>query len=299
MLSIIIPIYNSAQYLHRCIDSILRQTYKDIELVLIDDGSSDSSAEICDDYARKDMRVRVLHQANQGASIARKRGIDVAVGEWLTFVDSDDAVEEDYIERLYDVAIKYDVKIAACNQIQHKEGTEIEAGKTGKTVLLKEPELHKRFFKYQFWGFWGKIYHRSVFENIYFPKYTINEDYVVMAQLFSRYKQIAYIPMDLYHYMVHENSLSHQKCSQRMFDEYHNKCWVVDFYERNNYQYVRQAEAQLAETCIKLIGLVDESREFYMDKKEMRNYLRRNIISILINPYLLFTLKIMALKRCL
>ncbi|MCH5174299.1 MAG: glycosyltransferase family 2 protein [Prevotellaceae bacterium] len=299
MLSIIIPIYNSAQYLHRCIDSVLRQTYKDIELVLIDDGSSDSSAEICDDYARKDMRVRVLHQANQGASIARKRGIDVAVGEWLTFVDSDDAVEEDYIERLYDAAIRYDIKIAACNQIQHKEGTEIEADKTGKTVLLKEQELHKRFFKYQFWGFWGKIYHRSVFENTYFPKYTINEDYVVMVQLFNRCKQMAYVPMDLYHYMVHEDSLSHQKLSLRMFDEYHNKRWVVGYYKNNNRQYVHYAEAQLVETCIKLIGLVGENGTFEAEKKQMQEYLRKHIVGIMKNPHLLFALKCMALKRCL
>ena len=299
MISIIIPIYNSAQYLHRCIDSILHQTYKDIEIILVDDGSSDGSAEICDDYARGNVRVRVLHQANQGASIARKRGIDVAVGEWLTFVDSDDVVEEDYIDRLYDAAIRYDVKIAACSQIQHKEGTEIEADKTGKIVLLKEPELHKRFFKYQFWGFWGKIYHRSVFENIYFPKYTINEDYVVMAQLFNSYKRMAYVSMGLYHYMVHENSLSHQKLSLRMFDEYHNKHWVVDYYKYNNCQYVRYAEAQLVETCVKLIGLVGGCGEFCIEKKQMQEYLRKHIVGIMKNPHLLFALKCMVLKRCL
>lgn len=299
MISIIIPTYNSAQYLHRCIDSIIHQTYKDVEIILINDGSSDGSAEICDDYTKKNVHVRVFHQANQGASIARKKGIDVAVGEWLSFVDSDDVAEEDYIERLYDAAIKYNVKIVACNQLMHKEGAEIDMGKIGKTVLLKEQELHKCFFKYQFWSFWGKIYHRSVFENIYFPNYTINEDYVVMAQLFNRYKQMAYVPMDLYHYMVHEDSLSHQKLSLHMFDEYHNKRWVVDYYKDKNRQYVRYAEAQLVETCIKLIGLVGETGTFEEEKKQMQEYLRKHIIGIMKNPRLLFALKCMALKRCL
>lgn len=299
MVSVIIPVYNALPYLSRCIDAVCVQTYQDIEIILIDDGSTDGSADICNAYVEKDHRMRVVHQSNMGASIARKKGIDCAVGEWLTFIDSDDTVEDDYIEKLYNTAIKYDVKIASCNQIQYREGTEIEINKSGKSELLKEQELHKRFFKYQFWGFCGKIYHRSVFRNIYFPKYTINEDYVVMAQLFNRYNQVAYVPMDLYHYMVHENSLSHQKCSQRMFDEYHNKCWVVEFYKETNLQYVRYAEAQLVETCIKLIGLVGRSREFCANKKEIQNYLRRNIISICLNPYLLFALKIMALKRCL
>lgn len=299
MVSVIIPIYDSVQYLNACIESILQQTYKDIEIVLIDDGSNDGSADICDDYADKSARIRVFHQANQGASIARKKGIDVATGEWVTFVDSDDVVEDDYIERLYNAAIKYNVKIAVCNHIQYKEDAKIEIDKTGAITLLKEQELHKLFFKYQFWGFWGKIYHRSAFENIYIPKYTINEDYVVMAQLFNRYKQMAYVPMNLYHYMVHEDSLSHQKLSLRMFDEYHNKRWVVDFYKDNNHQYVRYAEAQLVETCIKLIGLVGGCGEFCIEKKQMREYLRKHIIGIMKNPHLLFALKCMALKRCL
>ena len=298
MVSIIIPIYNSANYLQRCLDFVVHQTYNDWELILVDDGSVDDSKSLCDKEAESDGRIRVLHQNNQGASIARRNGIREAQGEWLTFVDSDDIIENDYIERLFHAVQQFHVKVAACDQIQHIEGTDVVVEKDKESILLDEKELHDRFFKYQFWGFWGKIYHKSVFKDVYFPSYTINEDYVVMAQLFDRYKQIAYVPMGLYHYMIHSDSLSHQKLSPRMFDEFYNKLWVVNFYKRGNPQYVKQAEAQLTETCIKLIGAIKDE-EYRNVKREMRHYLHRHIINIIFNPYLLLALKIMALRRCL
>lgn len=297
MVSVIIPIYNSDQYIGRCLDSVLKQTYKDLEVILVDDGSVDDSGKICDDYAVRESRVKVFHQKNSGASIARKNGIGYAKGEWLTFVDSDDIVENDYIERLFNAMQKFGVEIVACDQIKHVEGTDVVVEKDKESIFLDEKELHDRFFKYQFWGFGGKIYHKSVFKDVYFPSYTINEDYVVMAQLFDRYKQIAYVPMGLYHYMIHSDSLSHQKLSPRMFDEFYNKLWVVNFYKRGNPQYVKQAEAQLTETCIKLIGAI-KGVEYSNVKREMRQYLRSQIFNIIFNPYLLLALKVMALRRC-
>ena len=295
MISVIIPVYNSSQYLLRCVDCIRRQSYKDWELILVDDGSTDGSENICDEVAKKmESKVRVIHQANQGASVARKVGVDCSKGEWLTFVDSDDIVEDGYLEKLFNAIDQYRVKIAACDQIIHQEGIELVVDKSGKVMLLDDKALHKRFFKYQFWGFGGKIYHKTVFDNIYFPKYTINEDYVVMAQLFNRYRQMAYIPMGLYHYMTHEESLSHQRLSQRVFDEYYNKLWVRDFYKEYNPLYLKQAEAQLTETCIKLIRTVNEEdseREYQDYFKEMQDFLKNHFFDIMMNPYLKLGLK--------
>ena len=295
MISIIIPVYNSSQYLSRCIDCVFRQTYTNWELILVDDGSTDGSGEICDEIAERNSHtIHVIHQPNQGASFARKVGIEHSKGEWLTFVDSDDIVEDDYLERLYNAVTQYGVKIAACDQVHHIEGTELIVDKSKEVMLLDDNALHKRFFKYQFWGFGGKIYHKSVFDNIYFPEYTINEDYVVMAQLFDRYKQMAYIPMGLYHYMTHGESLSHQKLSQRMFDEYYNKLWARDFYKDYNPLYLKQSEAQLAETCIKLIRTVkreDVERKYSDILKEMQNYLKNRFFDIMLNPHLKLGLK--------
>lgn len=301
LISIIVPVYNSSNFLRRCVSCIFNQTYKNWELILIDDGSTDGSAVICDEYTKEDERVKVIHQQNLGASFARKRGIDVAKGEYLTFLDSDDIVEEDYLERLYNAMKQYGTKIAACDQIKHQEGTDVIVDKSGEVMLLDNQAIHNRFFKYQFWGFWGKIYHRSVFDDIYFPQYTINEDYVVMAQLFDRYKQMAYVPMGLYHYMTHGESLSHQKLSKRMFDEYYNKLWVRDFYKDINPLYLKQAEALLTETCIKLIRTVkqeDVKGEYNEVGTEMQHYIKSHIISILFNPHLKNGLKLQALKYC-
>lgn len=301
MVSIIIPVYNSVQFLERCVNCVANQTYKEWELILIDDGSRDGSEILCDEYAKEDVRIKVYHQLNKGASLARKKGIELAQGEYLTFVDSDDIVEDDYLERLVESLQKFHVKIAACDQVKHIEGEDVQIDKTGMFRLLEENELHERFFKYQFWGFWGKIYHRSVFDDIYFPKYTINEDYVVMAQLFNRYKQMAYVPMGLYHYMTHEDSLSHQKLSIRMFDEYYNKLWVRDFYKKENPKFLQQAEAQLVETCIKLVRCAKREDEcgLYNDLVgEMRMYLRSNILSIIRNPYLKKGLKFLTVTDC-
>ena len=298
-ISVVIPIYNSALYLRRCIDSILGQTLQDMEIVLVDDGSTDDSGVLCDEYAEKYHNIKVYHKRNQGASLARKYGLSKVQGDYVTFVDSDDIVEEDYLERLYNAMKQYGTKIAACDQIKHLEGTDLIVDKSGEVVLLDNQAIHNRFFKYQFWGFWGKIYHRSVFDDIYFPQYTINEDYVVMAQLFDRYKQMAYVPMGLYHYMTHGESLSHQKLSQRMFDEYYNKLWVRDFYTKNNPHYVRNAEAQLTETCIKLIRTVkqeDEKGEYNEVWTEMQRYVKSHILTLLLNPYLRIGLKWEALK---
>lgn len=295
MISIIIPVYNSSKYLPRCVDSILRQTYNDWELILVDDGSTDGSEDICDEIEKKiKSKVRVIHQANQGASAARKVGIECSKGEWLAFVDSDDIVEEDYLERLYNAVYQYGVIIAACEQIKHQEGTDLAVDKSGEVMLLDDKALHKRFFGYQFWGFGGKIYHKTVFDNIFFPDYTINEDYVVMAQLFERFKQMAYIPMGLYHYMTHTDSLSHQKLSQRLFDEYYNKLWVRDFYKNSNPVYLKRAEAQLTETCIKLIRTVkkeDTERKYQDILNEMQHYLKNRFFDIMVNPYLKLGLK--------
>ena len=299
LISIIIPVYNSTLYLRRCLNSVLKQTLQSFEVVLVDDGSTDDSGAICDEYAEIYLRIKVYHIHNAGASHARKYGLNHMQGEYVTFVDSDDIVEDDYLERLYKAVNQYGVRIAACDQIKHQEGTDLIVDKSGEVMLLDNKAIQDRFFKYQFWGLGGKIYHKSVFEGVYFPEYTINEDYVVMAQLFNLQKQMAYVPMGLYHYMTHGDSLSHQKLSKRMFAEYYNKLWVRDFYAEKNPRYIENAEAQLTETCIKLIRCVsmeDKEKNYQKEKGDMQAYLRSNLFSIMFNPYLKMGLKFMLLK---
>ena len=224
LVSIIVPIYNAEKYIISCISCIQKQTYLHLEIILINDGSTDNSLNICQQLQLQDKRIKIINQENKGASIARLEGIKQAKGEYLAFVDSDDIIEPDYIELLVTAIEKHQTLIAACNMVKHNENESPSIIKDKHSRILDEEELHKRFFNYDFWGFPGKLYHKNVFKGIYFPKATINEDYVVMAQLFDKYKQIAYIDIPLYHYLIHHNeSLSNTRLSLKMMDEWINK----------------------------------------------------------------------------
>ena len=107
LISVIIPVYNSEKFLNRCVDSVLKQSYKELDIILIDDGSSDKSGEMCDQYAQMDKRVRVIHQKNRGVSAARNSGLDVAIGDYCTFVDSDDYIESEMYQSMIDIAEQY------------------------------------------------------------------------------------------------------------------------------------------------------------------------------------------------
>lgn len=299
MISIIVPVYNSEKYIPRCIDSIKNQLYKNWELILVDDGSSDNSGIICDTYTKQDSRIHCIHQENAGASIARKSGIEHSKGEYLTFVDSDDFIEPLFLNSLYDALEGQKVLISACNCSKHKENEERIHKEIARTTILEEEDIFSRFFNYEFWGFWGKLYHRKVFEGIYIPPYTLNEDYVVMLQIFNKYKRMAFIDSPLYHYIIHENSLSNQKISKRALDEYYNKAWTYDYSQKHMTNYYKQTEAQLTESCIKLIKMIKESgriEEFNHEYSEMKHFLRSHLCSILSNKHLLTGLKIMTIK---
>lgn len=303
MISIIVPIYNSDKYIDRCILSLISQTLTKWECILIDDGSTDESGRICDYWQQKESRIHVIHQKNQGASIARQVGIFTAKRKYISFIDADDIIESDYLERLYTTLTDNKVDIAACDFVKHREGVNVEIDRTQVPRILEYEELHHRFFKYDFWGFWGKLYKRDVFDDIYFPKATINEDYVVMAQLFSKYKRMAYVPNPLYHYMMHEGSLSNQKLSFRMMEEWENKKWVYDYYmEDSRKRWLPYAEAQTAETCCKLIAAIVNGggpKEYGDFKTQMQLFLRKHILSLLFNKHLITGVKLMILHRVL
>lgn len=308
MISIIVPVYNALPSLGHCIESILAQTYFDFELLLINDGSTDNSGSICNDYAARDERVRAIHQKNMGASLARRNGIDASQGDYLTFVDADDFLEPRYLELLVAALQRYpEAKIAACGVVKHKKGESYVIHPSDNIVCLDKDVLHQRFFAYEFWGFWGKLYHRSVFDGIFFPAYTINEDYVVMAQLFHRYGQMVYVEAQLYHYILSDVGLSHQRLSPRAMDEYYNKRWVVEYYvseklKINSEELISCAEAQLVETCIKLLRMIrkaDRRQDYAKEYQEMKAFLRTHLFAILRNRHLLVGLKAMAVKSAL
>ena len=302
MITIIVPVYNAEMYIKRCAASVEAQNYTDWELIFVNDGSKDQSGRICEELADKDPRIHVIHQENQGASAARRNGIKQAQGEYLAFIDCDDTVEPTYISVMYEALQEKHTQIAACNMIRHREGETIASPVVPLPTLIKEKELFKRFFRYEFWGFPGKIYHKSVFQDIHIPDYTINEDYVVMLQIFHKQKEMAFVDAPLYHYISHDESLSHQPISNRAMEEYYNKVWAYDYCVKNLPTYTPHAEAQVTETCIKLLRMIREGKkkqEFQTEYTAMRSFLKSHLWSLLTNQHLLLGLKVMAIKQIL
>lgn len=218
--SIIVPVYKSEKYINRCIDAILSQTFIDFELILVDDGSPDNSGKICDEYAKKDARIKVIHQQNSGASAARNRGIDEANGEYLMFCDSDDVVSVKWVERLFGLARKATLVIGSSCQNTEMLGKE-------KTLALESNcEINSwdyyRFNQCGVAGFlWNAIYNRDIVSknNIRLREKAAegdyNEDLIFALQYVSKIDKIVYTGYSDYLYDVRMDSMSHS------FDKYY------------------------------------------------------------------------------
>lgn len=169
LISVIIPVYNVEKYLSRCIDSVMEQTYKYLQVILIDDGSTDCSGQICENYAAKDVRIHVIHQKNQGVSAARNKGLDTAKGEYVTFVDSDDFISKDMIERLYDGLIKLEVSYIGCGYNHIDENGNILGSYAVNSITTYSgiQALHRHYMvqdkKENYAVVWGSCFDMSYF----------------------------------------------------------------------------------------------------------------------------------------
>ena len=212
-ISVIVPVYKAEAYLHRCVDSLLAQTFQDFEVLLIDDGSPDRSGEICDEYARKDSRVRVFHKENGGVSSARQYGMDHAKGEYTIHADPDDWVEPTMLEELYRKAKEEDADMVICDfYVDEKEGTHYQAQKPSD---LQAEKVCCELFHRLHGSTCNKLVRRACFlrYEVRFPlELSYCEDLFVNACLLSHGIRVAYLPKAFYHYDQHVNhdSLVHK-----------------------------------------------------------------------------------------
>lgn len=212
LISIIIPIYNVAQYLPKCLDSILAQTYKNLEIILVDDGSKDNSGKICDEYAKKDTRIKVIHQKNGGVAAARNTGLAIANGEWIGFLDSDDWIEQDMFEYLLNLTCKYDADIAQCgiffeDNIYVKEIAYPEKEYFAPYGIEKFTNSDMRFIVN---SVCNKLYRADIIKNIKFDtNYPIGEDLLFNIEIMLKIKGIAFGVLRKYHYLYYKDSASH------------------------------------------------------------------------------------------
>ena len=207
LISVIVPVYKVEQYLHRCVDSILTQTFTDFELILVDDGSPDSCGVICEEYAEKDKRVHVIHQENGGLSAARNTGIDWAFAnsdsKWLSFIDSDDWVHEQYLELLYSAVDQFQTAISQC-RFQKTSGTVPENDPVGNMLCVSPKEQYINWY-----GAYacGKLYDKRCFETLRYPVGILYEDIAIWYKLLFSVPKIAIVDEALYYYYQRDDSI--------------------------------------------------------------------------------------------
>lgn len=232
MVSIIIPVYNTKEYLPRCLDSIVQQTYEDWELILVDDESTDGSVQICESYARKDSRIQIVHQKNAGPAAARQNGLSYAKGEWITFADSDDWAAENLLEVLVEEQKKTQADMVCANfvniddtgKIIHPKAFEEEVIECHSAVEAMR-QIHET--RHLDGALYAKLYRRSLFDGVNFCSHvTIGEDYSLIVQLSEKAGYIRMIQTEVYYRFTRRGSISHAGYTDRhrdAFDNYMNK----------------------------------------------------------------------------
>lgn len=242
LISIIVPIYNVEKYLRRCIESIMNQTYKNLEIILIDDGSEDNSGKICDEYVEKDSRIKVIHKKNGGLSDARNSGLKIAEGKYVGFVDSDDYIAVDMYEYLFNLIKNNDACISICNFEKiwdniEKKDKEIEF-KQSELVLDSKEALKsiiddKKLKSYA----WNKLYKIELFKDIEYPKGLNMEDIATTYRLIYKSKKVVIGNEKKYYYIQREGSILNSKKSKYYIDYFNVFYERFLFFIKNNLKY--------------------------------------------------------------
>ena len=234
--SVIVPIYKVEKYLDRCVQSIRNQTYRNLEIILVDDGSPDNCPQMCDTYAKQDDRIRVIHKENGGLSDARNAGIDIATGVYISFVDSDDWIHNQMIEILMGMIEQKQCEISVCQSQYAYEGKEYKDSLYESENIVEQARMITRkesqydYFDKSDWRnayivAWNKLYHRRLFDKIRYPKGKVHEDEFTTFKLLYEADGIAWTDTVLYYYFVREDSIMGEFKESRfdIFDAYLEK----------------------------------------------------------------------------
>lgn len=221
IISIIVPVYNTAPYLEKCFDSIAKQTYTNIEVLVVDDGSTDGSGEICDEYAKKDARFKIIHNKNSGVSVARNTALERAQGAYIGFVDSDDFVKEDMYESLYNNLVENKAELSICGQTKvYNDRNESEYFYVKqKTVFTKEQALEEVLLQRAFLGGpCNKLFDASLCKGIFFDEdIGYGEDLLFVVKNLVKCNRVVYDPISYYMYVIRSNSACTEKFTEKTF----------------------------------------------------------------------------------
>lgn len=242
LITVIIPVYNVEKYLRRCLDSVIAQTYQNLEIICVDDGSIDDSGKICDQYAVRDARIKVIHQENQGLSAARNRGLDCATGEYIAFVDSDDYIQSDMLERLYSELSKSEASYVICGyNVVNSAGIILGTHSVGKNRVCSGADgLRQHYYhsngQENFVTVWGKLYNKELFADVRFKAGIYFEDIHIMPYLLLQSSEVLLLPYVGYSYTQNEHSITNTSSETHRAHLYKNafEIWKdhIELYKR-------------------------------------------------------------------
>lgn len=302
LISVIIPVYNVEKYLKKCVKSICRQTYSDLEIILVNDGSTDESALICERLKEEDKRICVIHKENEGAAGARNTGLEAAKGTYIIFVDADDFVDEKYLESMYMAVDEEDIEAVVCSY------QKLQDGKKQEEVILVNQKIEGKsvipyFFdeKSEAWDVpWNKLYKKSLFETIKYPLGRLNEDEATIYRVLYEAKAIKIIDACLYYYVIRNGSASKREDRRKLKDE------MLNYQERRQFCMDRKqpqwADMSLKRFYYRLIAYIHLSENEKEDIdliNEMKKEKRKLAMELINSSYIEIWSKIGILLTCL
>ena len=277
-ISVIIPMYKVEEYLKKCIESILKQTYANLEIIFVDDGSPDKCGEICEEYKKKDSRIKVIHKENGGLSDARNKGIDVATGKYVTFIDSDDYIEENYIEFLYNLMKKYNAdisigshKIIYNNRIIDKSTYKVFSENSEKVLekILYDDGVDL--------SAWGKLYKIELFNKIRFPKGRLYEDSATTYKLIDLANVIAVSSRPIYNYVMRNNSISQGDFNLKKMELITSTNEMTDFIKKEYPNLEKACNRRMMWAYLSTLSQLAKSKKRNKDvEKQLLYYINKN-----------------------
>ena len=276
LISVIIPVYNVEKYIRFCLDSVINQTYKNLEIIIVDDGTKDSSGEIAEEYARKDSRIKVVHKENGGLSDARNVGLDIATGKYIAFLDSDDVISLDFYEYLYGLIKKNDYDIAECeflrissDEIENVQKI-LDEKNSNENIVVKEESSEEALS--DFYGrylnpyvnkvvVWNKIYKKEIYDGIRYPVGRFHEDEFTTFKILNKINKMVTSTKKLHGYMQTSNSIMRRDIKQKQIeDNLEAYEAAVNFFNNNKFIQVKCMRRYL-ENCLELYMKVERGSE--------------------------------------
>lgn len=279
LISVIVPIYNVEKYINKCIDSIINQTYTNLEIILVDDGSPDNCGKICDEYAEKDNRIKVIHKENGGLSDARNVGIKNAKGMYVTVVDSDDYIEQKYIEILYKSIKENETDLAiGSHKVIYENGTIIDKSTNEENVLESKNVLKRILYDEGIdLSAWAKLYKKELFYSIQYPKDRLYEDAATTYKLIDSSNKISIISKPIYNYMIRNNSITNNDFSKKKMDLIISTEEMATYIKEKYPDLEKATKRRLMYAYLSTLTQLSKSKQKYLnEQKKLIDYIKKN-----------------------